>query len=73
MCATGTLDAHASGKLSGSKLDSAMAGLTAEYAARGKLRNLTPEQESSLKLKVLEAQACFACPLVELCLSVGHL
>jgi len=50
-----------------------MAGLTAEYAARGKLRNLTPEQESSLKLKVLEAQACFACPLVELCLSVGHL
>lgn len=37
-----------------------MGGLTAEYAARGKLRNLTPDQESSLKLKVLEAQACFA-------------
>ncbi|DBA81363.1 hypothetical protein WJX79_002588 [Trebouxia sp. C0005] len=53
----GTLDAHASGKLTGSKLDSAMAGLTAEYAARGKLRNLSPEQERSLKLKVLEAQA----------------
>ena len=69
MCATGTLDAHASGKLSGSKLDSAMAGLTAEYAARGKLRNLTPEQESSLKLKVLEAQACFACPLAEFLVS----
>lgn len=46
-----------------------MAGLTAEYAARGKLRNLTPEQESSLKLKVLEAQACFASPLVEFLLS----
>ncbi len=46
-----------------------MAGLTAEYAARGKLRNLTPDQESSLKLKVLEAQAWFACLLVEFLVS----
>ena len=63
------LDAHVSGKLTGSKLDSAMAGLTAEYTARGKLRNLSPEQESSLKLKVVEAQACYACPLVEFLVS----
>ena len=47
-----------------------MAGLTAEYAARGKLRNLSPEQERSLKLKVLEAQACFVFPLWRT-LSVG--
>ncbi len=46
-----------------------MAGLTAEYAARGKLRKFSPEQENSLKLKVLEAQACFACPLAEFLVS----
>jgi len=69
LSAIGTLDAHASGKLTGSKLDSAVAGLTAEYAARGKLRKFSPEQENSLKLKVLEAQACFACPLAEFLVS----
>ena len=57
MCVAGTLDAHASGKLTGSKLDSAMAGLTAEYAARARSRAVSPDQESSFKLRVLEAQA----------------
>ena len=53
----GTLDAHSSGKLTGAKLDNAMAGVAAEYAAaRGKSRALSAEQESSLKAKAAAAQ-----------------
>lgn len=53
----GTLDAHASGKLTGSKLDSAMAGTAAEYAAaRAKRRTLSPEQESAFSLRTAAAQ-----------------
>lgn len=53
----GTLDAHASGKLTSSKLDNAMAGMAADYAAaRAKGRVVPAQQESSLKLKAAAAQ-----------------
>ena len=55
------LDAHASGKLTGTKLDNAMAGMAADYVtARVKSRTLSPEQESAYSLRAAAAQACFA-------------
>lgn len=56
----GTLDAHASGKLTGARLDTAMAGTAAEYAAaRAKRRTLSPEQESAFSLRTAAAQVLF--------------
>lgn len=55
----GTLDAQASGKLSRAKLDNAMAGMAADYAAvRAKSRTLSPEQESAFGLRAAAAQVC---------------
>ncbi|KAL3134162.1 hypothetical protein ABBQ32_008577 [Trebouxia sp. C0010 RCD-2024] len=54
----GTLDAQASGKLSRAKLDNAMAGMAADYAAvRAKSRALSPEQEIAFSLRAAAAQA----------------